>query len=108
MNNCLAFILPHAGYAYSGQTAAFGLAAAAKKYKRIVVIGPSHRVPMEEVLSVPRATHYETPLGQIPLDLEFIDSLLKYSMFQNVPQVNELEHSVQIELPLLQIQAAGF
>ncbi len=102
MNNIIAMILPHAGYAYSGQTAAFGPAAAAKKYKRIVVIGPSHRVPMEEVLSVPAATHYQTPLGQIPLDLEFIDGLLKYSLFQNVPRVNELEHSVQIELPLLQ------
>jgi hypothetical protein len=108
VNNCLAVILPHAGYAYSGQTAAFGLAATQKKYKRIVVIGPSHRVPMEEVLAVPAATHYETPLGQIPLDLEFIDSLLKYPMFQHVPQVSELEHSVQIELPLLQYKQQDF
>ena len=102
INNVIALILPHAGYQFSGQTAAFALKTTGKQYKRVIIIGPSHRVPMEEVLSVPRATHYETPLGQIPLDVEFIDKLLKYSIFQNVPQVDEYEHSVQIEVPLLQ------
>jgi len=108
MDNCLAMILPHAGYSYSGQTAAFGPAATQKKYKRIVIIGPSHRVFMNETLSVPAATHYETPLGQVPLDLEFIDSLLKHSIFQKVPRVHEHEHSVQIELPLLQYNQKDF
>jgi len=101
-DNVIALILPHAGYSYSGQTAAFGPAATSKKYKRIVIIGPSHRLPMEQVLSVPRATHYETPLGQIPLDVEFIGGLLEYPLFQNVPRAHKYEHSVQIELPLLQ------
>ena len=102
INNVIAFILPHAGYQFSGQTAALALKTTDKKYKRVVVIGPSHRVAMEEVLSVPRVTHYETPLGQTPLDVKFIEKLLKYSMFQNVPQTHKSEHSVQIELPLLQ------
>ena len=100
--NVIALILPHAGYTWSGQTAAYGLKTTTKQYKRIVVIGPSHRVAMEDMLSVPRVTHYETPLGQIPLDVEFINKLLKHSLFQNVPQVHQYEHSVQIELPLLQ------
>ncbi len=108
INNVIAFILPHAGYSYSGQTAAFGPAATEKKYKRIVIIGPSHRIPMEQVLSVPRVTHYETPLGQVPLDLEFIDSLLEYPLFQNVPSAHQYEHSVQIELPLLQYAQRDF
>ncbi|MHC4190513.1 MAG: AmmeMemoRadiSam system protein B [Planctomycetota bacterium] len=108
INNVIALILPHAGYAYSGQSAVTGLKTTVKKYKRIVVIGPSHRVPMEEMLSVPRVTHYETPLGQIPLDVEFINKLLKYSLFQNVPRAHESEHSVQIELPLLQYSRKDF
>ena len=108
IDNVIALILPHAGYAYSGQTAVMGLKATVKKYKRIVVIGPSHRIPMEEMLSVPRVTHYETPLGQIPLDVEFINKLLKYSLFQNVPQAHKYEHSVQIELPLLQYSQKDF
>jgi AmmeMemoRadiSam system protein B/AmmeMemoRadiSam system protein A len=102
IENVIALILPHAGYTWSGQTAAYGLKTTKKQYKRIVVIGPSHRVAMEDMLSVPRVTHYETPLGQTPLDVEFINKLLKHSLFQNVPQVHKYEHSVQIEVPLLQ------
>ena len=102
IGNVIALVLPHAGYQFSGRTAAAALKTIDKKYKRIVVIGPSHRVPMEEMLSVPRVTHYQTPLGQIPLDVEFINKLLKYPVFQNVPQTHSYEHSVQIELPLLQ------
>ncbi len=108
INNVIALILPHAGYRYSGQTAVCGLKTTDKKYKRIIVIGPSHRIPMEEILSVPRVTHYETPLGQVPLDVEFINKLLKYSLFQNVPQAHKNEHSVQIEIPLLQYSQKDF
>ncbi len=106
--NVIALILPHAGYAYSGRVAASGIKSIDKKYQRIIVIGPSHYVSMEEVLSVPRVTHYETPLGEIPLDVEFINKLLKYSIFQNVPQVHQYEHSVLIELPLLQHRQMDF
>lgn len=107
-NNVIAFILPHAGYQYSGRTAVLGLKTAAKQYKRVIVIGPSHRVPMEEVLSVPRATHYETPLGQVPLDVEFINKLLEHPVFQNIPQADEYEHSTQIEVLLLQCAQKDF
>jgi AmmeMemoRadiSam system protein B len=57
---------------------------------------------------VSRATHYETPLVQIPLDVEFIGKLLEHPIFQNVPQTDEYEHSVQIEVPLLQYVQKGF
>ena len=108
VNDVIALILPHAGYRYSGQTAASALKTTGKKYKRIVIIGPSHRTYLEELLSVPRVTHYQTPLGQIPLDVDFINKLLKFSMFQNIPQTHKYEHSVQIELPLLQFQQQNF
>jgi len=104
----IALILPHAGYQYSGQTAVCGIKTAGKQYKRIVIIGPSHSLSMEEILSVPRVTHYQTPLGQVPLDVEFISKLLKYPMFQNVPQAHKYEHSVQIEVPLLQYNREDF
>jgi len=108
INNVIALILPHAGYQFSGQTAVCGLKTTDTKYKRIIIIGPSHRISMEEILSVPRVTHYQTPLGQIPLDVEFINKILKYSLFQNVPQAHNYEHSVQIELPLLQYGQKDF
>lgn len=113
IEDVIALILPHAGYSYSGPIAVKGLKSTDKKYKRIVAIGPSHRLPMEEILSVPRVTHYETPLGEVPLDVEFISKLLEYSVFRNVPQAHESarggqEHSVQIELPLLQHDRSDF
>jgi len=104
----IALILPHAGYSYSGKTACAGLKTIARPYDRIIVIGPSHSVRMEEVLSVPRVTHYETPLGETPLDVEFIERLLQYSVFQNVPHAHAREHSVQIEVPLLQFCNSDF
>jgi len=104
----VALILPHAGYQYSGPTAACGVKSLGRSYKRVVVIGPTHRLPMEDMFSVPRATHYETPLGQVPLDVEFIEKLLQYPLFQNVPAAYQEEHSVQIEVPLLQYKLNDF
>ena len=108
-DDTIALINPHAGYAYSGQTAAFGVKAAKAKYKRIIVIGPSHQVPMQDVLSVPGAvTHYQTPLGEIPLDTEFINKLLQSPFFKDIPQAYRTEHSIFIQLPLLQYRFGDF
>jgi AmmeMemoRadiSam system protein B/AmmeMemoRadiSam system protein A len=108
INNVIALILPHAGYAYSGQTAADALKTINRKYKRIIVIGPSHHLPIEEQLNVVRADYFETILGQIPLDVEFIDNLLKYPMFKNLPNAFHYENSIEVELPLLQYRYKDF
>ncbi len=104
----IALILPHAGYQFSGQTAAYGVKAAGGRYKRVVIIGPSHFFYMEEMMAVPRATHYTTPLGEVPLDVEFIEKLLEYPEFIEATHAHEKEHSVQIEVPLLQYAGSGF
>jgi AmmeMemoRadiSam system protein B/AmmeMemoRadiSam system protein A len=108
INNVIAMVLPHAGYRFSGQIAVRALKTTDKEYDRIIVIGPSHTTYMEEMLSVPRVTHYETPLGQIPLDVDFIDKLLEYPVFRSMPYAHKDEHSVQIELPLLQYKYKDF
>ncbi len=108
INNVIAMILPHAGYRFSGQIAVRALKTANKEYERIIVMGPSHTTYMEEMLSVPRVTHYETPLGQIPLDVDFIKKLLEYPVFRSTPYAHTEEHSVQIELPLLQYNRKNF
>jgi len=108
INNVIAMILPHAGYRFSGQTAVRALKSANKKYSRIVVVGPSHTTHMEEMLSVPSVTHYETLLGEIPLDVDIIEKLLEHPMFKSVPYAHKEEHSVQIELPLVQYKQKDF
>ncbi len=104
-----ALLVPHAGYRWSGQTAAFAYKTVqGKQFKRVVVLGPSHRVPMENVVSVPDGfTHYATPLGEVPLDTAFIQRLLKYEPFEVVPYAHDGEHSVQIQLPWLQTVLGG-
>jgi AmmeMemoRadiSam system protein B/AmmeMemoRadiSam system protein A len=108
ISNVIAMVLPHAGYRFSGRIAVRALKTANQEYERIIVMGPSHTTYMEEMLSVPRVTHYETPLGQIPLDVDFINNLLEYPVFQSMPYAHKEEHSVQIELPLLQYNRKNF
>ena len=107
-NDIIAIILPHAGYQYSGQTAATAIKSINRKIKRIIVIGPSHQFPIGDNFAVCEATHFQTPLGQIPIDTEFVANLLKHSLFQNLPVVLQYEHSVQIQLPLLQDRFGDF
>ena len=98
-----ALILPHAGYRYSGQVAAYGVKQVqGKDIRRVVVMGPSHRMRLTNMASVPGVTHYATPLGEIPLDVDFIAALKEHPQFRTVPGAHEGEHSVQIEIPLLQ------
>ncbi len=104
-----ALVLPHAGYRYSGAAAAFGLKAAGRRqYKRVIVMGPSHRVFMDGYAHVSDATHIATPLGEVPLDLDTISALLKHPEFRVVRNVDASEHSVQIQLPLLQRALKSF
>ncbi len=104
-----ALLLPHAGYEFSGQTASYGIAGLkGKTYKRVVVLGPTHQVNFPNAASVPRDTHYRTPLGEVALDTAFLDQLVQHPHFQRVPAAHRGEHSVQIELPLLQAALKDF
>lgn len=99
----MALILPHAGYQYSGRTAAAGVKTlSGRSFSRVVVLGPTHRLPMEGLASVPDLTHYATPLGEVPLDVALMTQLRRHPHFRTIPNAFELEHSVQIEVPLLQ------
>lgn len=95
-------ISPHAGYFYSGQTAAYGYKMLeGKKYKRVIVLAPSHYSRFEGG-SIMDVTHYETPLGKIPLDRETCDALLRLEYFTSVPGAHTQEHSLELQLPFIQ------
>jgi len=104
-----ALILPHAGYRWSGPTAAHGIRQVqGRSFDRVVVIGPSHRQHMENLAHVSSYTHFATPLGEVPLDTEFLDALRRHACFGNLPGVDEQEHSVHIEVPFLQAALGPF
>ncbi|MCX7044600.1 MAG: AmmeMemoRadiSam system protein B [Candidatus Sumerlaeota bacterium] len=97
----IAFIVPHAGYAYSGPTAAYAYKTVAlRKPKRVIVIGPSHYVGFHG-LSIGDNDCYETPFGPIPVDTAAVARLRKCPLIQALPEADAREHSVDIQIPFL-------
>ena len=105
----VAIISPHAGYIYSGQVAAHSFKAVqGQKFDSVIVIGPSHYVPFRGVATYDCAG-FRTPLGVIPLDSELIAALVKReSRIKDLPGVFRQEHSLEAELPFLQVVLPGF
>ena len=99
-----ALIVPHAGYVYSGAVAAVAyarLAAARDRIRRVVLLGPTHRVAIRG-LALPEARAFDTPLGRVPLDLELEQKLLALPQVQQSAAVHAQEHSLEVQLPFLQ------
>jgi MEMO1 family protein len=105
-----ALVVPHAGYIYSGGVAARAydeLAAARGSVRRVVLLGPTHRVAVRG-LAVPSAQAFATPLGQVRIDRDAIASV------RDLPQVvvsdaaHALEHSLEVQLPFLQKMLGDF
>jgi len=96
-----AIISPHAGYIYSGFTANLAYKkAAVMKAKRVIVIGPSHHVYLKGA-SVALYDEYETPLGNINIDLDFSKDLIKEYDFLDFNVECEFEHSSETQAPFI-------
>jgi len=105
-----AIIAPHAGYIYSGpiaSTAYVRLALARNTIKRVVLMGPSHRVPFRG-LAISAADHFVTPLGEIALDQDALPALSDLSFVGYLEQAHAMEHSLEVHLPFLQTMLADF
>jgi AmmeMemoRadiSam system protein B/AmmeMemoRadiSam system protein A len=103
-----AIIAPHAGYIYSGPVAAAvyaRLASARSTIKRVVLLGPVHRVPVRG-LALPAAQSMGTPLGTIAIDATAVTALNKLPQVTVSAAAHALEHSLEVHLPFLQ-QALG-
>jgi AmmeMemoRadiSam system protein B len=99
-----AVIAPHAGYVYSGAIAgsAFrGLASAAQTIERVVLIGPSHFVPIRG-LALPGDPWFATPLGEVRVQPEGAQASLRLPQVRVIPEAHAREHSLEVELPFLQ------
>jgi AmmeMemoRadiSam system protein B len=97
-------VVPHAGYIYSGTVAAAaykGLQAQTPKPERVVLLGPSHRVPLAG-MGLSSAWAWRTPLGEVELDHRFIDSLYKFPGVETNDEAHGPEHSLEVQLPFLQ------
>ena len=100
-----ALIAPHAGYVYSGPTAGFAftqLAADAGEIRRIVLLGPAHRVALRG-LALPGCDAFATPLGVVPVAVEAARRIASLPQVVDHPLAHQEEHSLEVELPFLQM-----
>jgi len=98
-----AIIAPHAGYVYSGPIAASAFRAAARPgIERVVILGPSHYVPIHG-LALPEESFFATPLGEVGLDPEGARESLRLPQVRVQPAAHAREHSLEVELPFLQV-----
>ncbi len=99
-----ALIVPHAGYVYSGAVAASayrGIQPFAHLIRRVVLLGPSHRVPFRGI-ALSSADFFASPLGQVPVDHDVIPGLLALPGVQLLDAAHSQEHSLEVQLPFLQ------
>jgi len=105
-----ALIAPHAGYVYSGPVAASAyslLAPFREEVRRVVLLGPSHYVPLRG-LATSSAHAFETPLGRIEVDVALCDRLLELPQVVRLDAAHAREHSLEVHLPFLQTVLASF
>ena len=99
-----ALIVPHAGYVYSGSTAAIAYATLkpwAKLIHRVILLGPTHRVAVNGI-ALPEAEAFSTPLGTIRLDAPGIAAIADLPQIVFSDKVHAFEHSIEVHLPFLQ------
>ncbi|MCC6226982.1 MAG: AmmeMemoRadiSam system protein B [Microthrixaceae bacterium] len=105
-----ALVVPHAGFIYSGPVAASAylhLVPGAASIRRVVVLGPSHRVSLRG-MAVPSADAFATPLGIVPIDVRGREAVLDLPGVQLNDEAHALEHSIEVQLPFLQFVLGSF
>ncbi len=103
-------IVPHAGYSYSGPVAASAyclLHAQRQSIKRVVLLGPAHRVYLAE-MALPSALSFATPLGEVPVDREAVTAALTLPGVIVSDEAHAAEHSLEVHLPFLQTMLESF
>jgi len=99
-----AVIVPHAGYIYSGSTAAVAYRCFAPdrdRVRRVLLLGPAHRVYVSG-MAVPSVDGFSTPLGEIPLDREGLERIAGLPGVEVSDDAHRDEHSLEVQLPFLQ------
>lgn len=99
-----ALIVPHAGYLYSAPVAATAfnlLASSSLSIKRILMLGPAHRVGLQGI-ALSSAAFFDTPLGQVKVDQQLNSELSKITGVFFHDEAHRQEHSLEVQLPFLQ------
>lgn len=99
-----ALIVPHAGYIYSGSTAAYAFRCLLNdpdQVNRVLLIGPAHRVYVDG-MAIPSVDYFATPLGKVTLDRTGLDQISRLPGVKISDEAHREEHSLEVQLPFLQ------
>lgn len=96
-----AIIVPHAGYIYSGQLASTGFQYLDRNVKNVFIIGPPHYVPIRNV-ALSSFEMWSTPLGEISVNQDINDELVKKFSCEFEDDAFGEEHSVEVQVPFVQ------
>jgi AmmeMemoRadiSam system protein B/AmmeMemoRadiSam system protein A len=103
-----ALIMPHAGYVYSGWTAAHAALVLGKnRFSRVILMGPDHRLGIQNGV-ICNVDAYRTPLGRIDLHPDTKQLLRLATLFRSLPVSMDREHSLEVILPFLQTYLGKF
>ena len=103
-----ALVLPHAGYIYSGPTAAHAALVLEKgQFDKVILLGPDHRAGLNNG-AITDAAGYRTPLGDIPLHADAGRLLQQTGLFKPFSRTVDKEHSLEVILPFLQYLLGPF
>lgn len=104
--DCACVVSPHAGYAYSGRTAASAIASL-KRAKTFIILGPNHNLIGPE-FSIMASGKWQTPLGEAEIDSSMANELKKCSILEEDELAHAHEHSIEVQLPFVQHRFKNF
>ncbi len=105
--DAIGVVAPHAGYIYSGSVAG-EVFSSIKPKNKYIIMGPNH-TGMGESFGISTSSAWKTPLGDVRIDRELADAILKNSKYIKADEVSNFhEHSIEVQLPFLQFLQKDF
>ncbi len=104
-----ALVVPHAGYSFSGAVAADAYRLVeGRRFDLVVVVAPTHHHYFDGI-SIYNVGNYMTPLGEVEVDRDLAAELIaNCSEINFVPEAHRFEHSLEVQLPFLQVALGNF
>ncbi|UCC91508.1 MAG: AmmeMemoRadiSam system protein B [Candidatus Aenigmatarchaeota archaeon] len=105
-NEFVCVVSPHAGYEYSGKTAAHAIQSL-RPAKSFLILGPNHSITGSE-FSIMGSGEWETPMGRIGIDQELAKEMKRCEVIREDDFAHMQEHSIEVQLPFLQHRFKSF
>jgi AmmeMemoRadiSam system protein B/AmmeMemoRadiSam system protein A len=105
----LGILVPHAGYDYSGEVAAYAYKSLiGREYETVVLLGPSHSANFSG-FALSSEGKWQTPLGEVEIDEELAKEVIRrVPKAKDLPSAHAYEHSLEVQIPFLQTVLRNF